>query len=112
MGTHHTDTAEDRRLTGLVVQLAVELEIHETLVCDANAIEDFDLWRRAARIAGRRLKVPVRTGVSRDGLKVWAIQEPHLQKNAYTRGLPSSDVEAAQQISDLIFDDHDEPRGT
>lgn len=105
MGTSHTNTTDEGRFTGLVVQLAVELQANETLVYNANAIEDVDQWRRAARIAGRRLKVPVRTGVSKDGLKVWAIQEPRFQKNAYTRGLPSSDAEVAQQVSDLIYRD-------
>ena len=38
----------------------------------ADYIEDLELWRQAARIAGRRFGSQVRTGVSRDGTKVWA----------------------------------------
>ena len=38
----------------------------------ANVVE----WRRAARKAGRQLGIQIRTGVSRDGDKVWASEGP------------------------------------
>lgn len=40
-----------------------------------SAVDDVDLWRRAARRAGRLLGVPVRTGVPHDGSKVWVVNE-------------------------------------
>jgi hypothetical protein len=40
-----------------------------------SSVGDIELWRRAARRAGRILHVPVRTGVSDDGSKVWVVDE-------------------------------------
>ena len=39
-------------------------------------VPDVDQWRRAARKAGSQLGIPIRTGVSRDGHKVWAVEGP------------------------------------
>jgi hypothetical protein len=40
-----------------------------------SEIADVDVWRKAARRAGRLLGVPVRTGVADDGSKVWVVDE-------------------------------------
>jgi len=39
-------------------------------------VPDIDEWRRAARKAGNRLGISIRTGVSREGDKVWAVEGP------------------------------------
>jgi hypothetical protein len=44
--------------------------------CSTNDVEDVDLWRRAARHAGRVLGISVRTGVSPDASRVWAVEGP------------------------------------
>ncbi len=44
-----------------------------SLVRNASEVGDVDLWRRAARKAGRVLGVPIRTGVAPDGSRVWAV---------------------------------------
>jgi hypothetical protein len=71
-----TDELERWRLERLVTKLAAELEARRSLTYSTEYVEDVDLWRRAARVAGRRLGVPIRTGVSRDGTKVWASEGP------------------------------------
>ena len=71
-----TDELERRRLDRLVEQLTRQLRIHRSLTLDVNYAEDVDLWRKAARLAGRRLGIPVRTGVSGDGTRVWASEGP------------------------------------
>ena len=71
-----TDELERRRLDRLVEQLTRQLGIHRSLTLDVNYVEDVDLWRKAARLAGRRLGIPVRTGVSRDGTRVSASEGP------------------------------------
>jgi hypothetical protein len=65
-----------RRLERLVEQLKQELLVRRGLVLSADSVEDLDEWRRAARMAGRQLGIPIRTGVSRDGTKVWASEGP------------------------------------
>ena len=52
---------------------------HGSVVRWTASIADVELWRKAARRAGRILSVPVRTGVSDDGDKVWAVDESQLQ---------------------------------
>jgi len=52
------------------------LKTHRSVVLGADYKEDIVGWRKAARAAGRRLRIPVRTGVSRDGTKVWASEGP------------------------------------
>lgn len=44
---------------------------------DAVNIEDVGRWRRAARLAGRRLRERIRTGVAADGARVWAVSLDH-----------------------------------
>jgi hypothetical protein len=70
------DQLEQRRLERMVRDLMVDLKVHQTAVHGTDYIEDVKLWRKAARMAGRRLGIPVRTGVSRDGTKVWASEGP------------------------------------
>jgi hypothetical protein len=71
-----TDELERRRLERLTEQLTEQLRVHRSLTLDVDRLEDVELWRKAARRAGRRLAVPVRTGVSHDGTKVWASEGP------------------------------------
>lgn len=71
-----TDELERRRLDRLVKQLTVELRIHRSVTYGSDYVEDVELWRRAARLAGRRLGITVRTGVSPDRKKVWASEGP------------------------------------
>jgi hypothetical protein len=70
------DELERRRLEHLSQQLADELRIRRSITMSSACIEDVELWRRAARLAGRRLGIPVRTGLSSDGTKVWASEGP------------------------------------
>jgi hypothetical protein len=65
------DELERWHLEHLVKQLTEGLRTHRSLTYSTDYVEDVELWRRAARVAGRRLGIPVRTGVSRDGTKVW-----------------------------------------
>jgi hypothetical protein len=61
------------RLTDeIAAQLASNANSVTRLTNDLNVGE----WRRAARLAGRRLGIQVRTGVSRTGDKVWAVEGP------------------------------------
>ena len=48
---------------------------HGSVVRGTASIADIEVWRSAARRAGRILSVPVRTGVSDDGDKVWVVDE-------------------------------------
>jgi hypothetical protein len=74
--TRQTDELERRRLDRLADQIGTELQVRRSIVCSSEHVDDIDRWRRAARTAGRRLGIPVRTGVSRDGTKVWASEGP------------------------------------
>ena len=46
---------------------------HGSMVRRTTEVADVEQWRKAARRAGRILGVPVRTGVSDDGAKVWVV---------------------------------------
>lgn len=60
----------------LAKQIAEQLIAgHGSVVRWTASIADVELWRKAARRAGRILSVPVRTGVSDDGDKVWVVDE-------------------------------------
>lgn len=62
------------RAERLTEQIVVQLSRHSGAVTRrASDVGDVELWRRAARRAGRVLKVPVRTGVAQDGSKVWVV---------------------------------------
>jgi predicted nucleic acid-binding protein len=71
-----TDELARRRFDRQVSKLQDQLKTLQTVVYGIDQIEDIGEWRRAARAAGRRLGIPVRTGVSRDGTKVWASEGP------------------------------------
>lgn len=64
------------RVERLAAEIADQLVAgHGNVVRCADAVDDVDRWRKAARRAGRILGVPIRTGVSFDGGRVWAIDE-------------------------------------
>jgi len=70
------DELERRRVERLVPQIMDELQAYRSVTHGTEHVKDVELWRKAARIAGRRLGIQVRTGVSRDGRKVWASEGP------------------------------------
>jgi hypothetical protein len=57
-------------------KLEQQLKAHQAVIYGTDEIDDVDEWRKAARAAGRRLGIRVRTGVSKDGMKVWASEGP------------------------------------
>jgi len=64
----------DSRLRKLADVIAGELRSgHGSTIHAVDKVDDVDLWRKAARRAGRLLGVPVRTGVAPDGSRVWAV---------------------------------------
>jgi hypothetical protein len=64
------------RLERLATEIANQLRAAGGAVTRrSEVVGDVDRWRRAARRAGRLLDVPVRTGVSIDGSKVWVVDE-------------------------------------
>lgn len=65
---------EDRKVEALATQLLPVLRDRGSVMVDAENVTDVDLWRRAARLAGRRLGCRVRTGV---GARVWAVSLDH-----------------------------------
>ena len=68
---------EGARLHRLALVIIDELRAGQGSVChDTAAVHDVDLWRRAARRAGRLLGIPIRTGVAPDGSAVWACEGP------------------------------------
>jgi hypothetical protein len=71
-----TDELDRRRLERLAAELALELRLRRSVTYGTDYVEDVELWRRAARLAGRQLGIQVRTGVSSDGTKVWASEGP------------------------------------
>jgi hypothetical protein len=71
-----TDELARRRFDRQVSELQDQLKTFQTVVYGTDQIDDIDEWRKAARAAGRRLGIPVRTGVSQDGTKVWASEGP------------------------------------
>jgi hypothetical protein len=70
------DELAQRRLERRVNEIAQLLALHQSVTFSTQYVEDVNEWRKAARIAGRRLKIQVRTGVSRDGEKVRASEGP------------------------------------
>ena len=71
-----TDEIGARRIGRLTDRLVDELRFNRTLVCGTDSVGDVDEWRRAARRAGRRLGIVIRTGVSYDGTRVWVTEGP------------------------------------
>jgi hypothetical protein len=70
------DELAKRRREKLVERLVYLLKTYRTVVLGIDEVENVPEWRSAAREAGRRLNIRVSTGVSRDGTKVWATEEP------------------------------------
>jgi hypothetical protein len=65
------------RVERLALVIAGELRAGHGSTCHfTDAIGDVELWRRAARRAGRILGVAIRTGVAPDDSKVWACEGP------------------------------------
>lgn len=64
------------RVERLAVDIAPLLAKRGNVIVDVARIDDVALWRRSARRAGRLLGIPVRTGVSWDGTRVWACEGP------------------------------------
>ena len=64
------------RVERLAVDIAPLLATRGNVIVDTSRADDVDLWRRSARRAGRLLGMPVRTGVSWDGTRVWACEGP------------------------------------
>jgi hypothetical protein len=68
---------EQERVDRLADVIVGELRSNDNEVVHLTShISNIDEWRRAARKAGRRLGIQIRTGVSRRGDKVWVIEEP------------------------------------
>ncbi len=67
---------EKVRVERLAMEIADQLVAgHGSVLRLADGVGDVDRWRRAARRAGRILGVSVRTGVSPDQARVWAVDE-------------------------------------
>jgi hypothetical protein len=62
---------ERRRVERLAAELVPELRDCGELRAETDALESVERWRAAARRAGRLLGWRMRTGVSRDGRRVW-----------------------------------------
>jgi hypothetical protein len=71
-----SDELARRRLEIQIRELMVHLRETKGVVRGTDYVEDVAEYRKAARIAGRRLGIVVRTGVSRDGTKVWVSEGP------------------------------------
>ena len=74
--TRTVDELADSRLELLVQELSTQLRFNRGVKHGTDYVGDVELWRKAARIAGRLQRIPVRTGVSRDGTEVWASEGP------------------------------------
>ena len=73
---------ETRKVERLADEPLPVLRHRGSVVADSATLEDVDRWRRAARSAGRRLGWRIRTGVSRDGSRVWATSESYEMTDA------------------------------
>jgi hypothetical protein len=82
-----------------VERLATELEPHfresGTLVADVADVGNVERWRKAARLAGRRVGQPVRTMLSSDGSTVFAFLDRPVE--------PGEQADAANRVATLIF---------
>ena len=61
----------------LAVELMPDLREQGQLFARTGELESVDRWRRAARRAGRLLGWRVRTGITHDGAKVWAVSDDY-----------------------------------
>ena len=66
---------EDRKVTALAGRLVPVLQERGAVIVEAVDVESVDQWRKAARLAGRRLGWRMRTGVAKDGSRVWAASD-------------------------------------
>jgi len=66
---------ERERVERLADKLAPVLRERGAVVVDVAELESMERWRRAARRAGRLLGWRMRTGISRDGRRVWAASD-------------------------------------
>lgn len=92
---------EDRRMRALSDELLPVLRDRGSVMVDAVDVDDVDRWRRAARVAGRRLGCRVRTGVASDGSRVWAASLDY--------ELSEADYRSARAF-DALFDSLPAPR--
>jgi hypothetical protein len=76
MAALKTDELAARRFDALVEWMIELLTTRSGGNFRTDGIDDVEQWRKAARAAGRRLNICVRTGVSRDGTIVWVSEGP------------------------------------
>ncbi len=68
---------ERARIERLADDIAAQLRSNGNSVTRLTTnVRDVDEWRRAARRAANQLGIPIRTGLSREGDKVWAVEGP------------------------------------
>lgn len=94
------DELEQRRLDQLTDDLAAimaeRLPAVGVVAVNVATIGDLDRWRAAARRAGRRLGVRVRTGVSLDGSTVYVVD--NASRDA------ANDDDTVARMGDLLDD--------
>jgi hypothetical protein len=67
-------TADEEKLEQLAREIADQITTGQgSVVRWTSSVDDIEAWRKAARRAGRILGVSIRTGVSDDRTRVWAI---------------------------------------
>jgi hypothetical protein len=73
LGRRRVEVSKEQ-LEDLAKEIAAQLEAgYGSVVRMSSSLENVEEWRKAARRAGRLLGVPVRTGVTDDGSKVWVV---------------------------------------
>jgi hypothetical protein len=92
------DELERQRTERLVLVLMEHLRNNQGVNVAVELIEDVDRWRRAARLAGHRLGISVRTGISRDGTTIWVSEGPESDL-AQSSGVTSQSVPAGTQLA-------------
>lgn len=89
---------EDRKMRALADELVPVLRDRGSIILNATKVDDVDRWRRAARLAGRRLGCRIRTGAAKDGSRVWAASLDY--------ELTDEDRRRAGLAMDALFDPH------
>ncbi len=79
----------------LAHELAPALDDRGIVVAKVTEVDNVERWRKAARRAGRLLRLPVRTAISTDGATVWAVLERPVQ--------PGEQADAANRVATMIF---------
>ncbi len=79
----------------LAHELAPALDDRGIVVAKVTEVDNVERWRKAARRAGRLLRLPVRTAISSDGTTVWAVLERPVQ--------PGEQADAANRVATMIF---------